>query len=204
MYKFMPANPAMPEIPLKFNLNSPAEVERDPAASVGKGILAQKLDHDALVATLISGKFPSFWVDEKRKVPGWGGDPEDEDAQPVLNPREGKLLVMTTAAALNVDYLRGYPQDEIEPVVISHGLTFYRNIAEAFIYGDDLVSLRARTGVAPRIVGPIDQGMKTFWFMVCIAGVPLILLAFAGVRSFLRTRDRELYEIGIGIRDSDK
>ncbi|MCB9894493.1 MAG: Gldg family protein [Planctomycetes bacterium] len=203
-YKFMPANPAMPEIPVKFNLNSPAEVERDPAAKPGKGILAQKLDHGALVATLLSGKFPSFWVDEKRKVPGWSGDPEAEEAQPVLNPREGKLLVMTTASALNVDYLRGYPQDEIEPVVISHGLTFYRNIAEAFIYGDDLVSLRARTGVAPRIVGPIDQGTKTFWFMVCIAGVPLILLAFAGVRSFMRGRDRELYEIGIGIRDSDK
>ena len=40
--------------------------------------------------------------------------------------------------------------------------------------------------------------------MICIAGVPLILLAFAGVRSFMRTRDRELYEIGLGIRDSDK
>ena len=204
VYKFFAPDMTAPEIPLKFNLNSPAEVERDPGAEPAKGILAQKLDHDAVVATLISGQFPSFWVGEKRKVPGWSGDPESEDAQPVLNPRPGKLLVMTTAAALNVNYLRGYPQDEIEPVVINRGLTFYRNIAEAFIYGDDLVSLRARTGVAPRIVGPVSQGSKTFWFMICVAGVPLLLLGFAGVRSFLRARDRELYEIGLGIRESDK
>lgn len=204
IYRFIPANPVAPEIPLKFNLNSPAEVERDPAATPGKGILAQKLDHDARVATLFSGKFPSFWVDEKRKVPGWSGDPEDNDAQPVLNPRGGKLLVVTTAATLNVNYLRGFPQDEIEPVVINRGITFYRNMAEAFIYGDDLVSLRARTGVAPRIVGPVTQADRTLWFMVCIAGVPLLLMALAGVRSFARTRAREEYEIALGIRDSEK
>jgi hypothetical protein len=204
IYRFIPASNDMPSIPIKFNLNSPAEVERDPAAEAGKGILAQRMDHDVLVATLLRGKFPSLWVDEKRKVPGWSGEPGTEDAQPVLNPREGQLLVMSTAATLNVKYLYGYPQDEIEPVVIDRGITFYRNVAEAFIYGDDLVSLRARTGVAPRIVGPVDQSLKTFWFMVCIAGVPLVLLAFAGVRGFMRSRDRELYEIGLGIRDSDK
>lgn len=204
VYRFMPANPMAPEVPLNFNLNSAAEVERDPAATPGKGILAQKLDHDARVATLLSGKFPSFWVDEKRKVPGWNGDPEEKDAQPVLNPREGKLLVVTTAATLNINYLYGYPQSEIEPVVIARGITFYRNLAEAFIYGDDLVSLRARTGVAPRIVGSVDPGTRTMWFMICIAGMPLLLLALAGMRSFARTRAREEYEIALGIRDSEK
>jgi hypothetical protein len=204
IYRFMPANPVAPEVPLNFNLNSAAEVERDPAATPGKGILAQRLDRDARVATLLSGKFPSFWVDQKRKVPGWNGDPEEQDAQPVLNPREGRLLVMTTAATLNINYLYGYPQQEIEPVVIGRGITFYRNLAEAFIYGDDLVSLRARTGVAPRIVGPVDPGTRTMWFMICIAGMPLLLLAAAGVRSFARTRAREEYEIALGIRDADK
>lgn len=201
VYKFIPANPAMPTVPLKLNLSSPAEVEDNPGVSPKKEIRAQKLDHSPLVATLLHGKFPSFWVDKKRKLPGWNGDPTEEDAPPVLNPREGNLLVMSTAATLNVDYLLGYTDKTREEVVIPRGINFYRNVSEAFIYGEDLVSLRARTGVAPRIVGEVEAGTRAMWFMICIAGAPILLLLLAGLRSFARSREREEYEIGLGIRE---
>ncbi|MBZ0135553.1 MAG: Gldg family protein [Planctomycetes bacterium] len=201
IYKFLPANPAIPDMPISFDLKSPAEVERNPNGEPGEGILAQRLDHDPLVATLLTGEFPSLWVDEKRKIPGWEGDPEETDAPPVSSKGKGNLLVVGTAATLNIDYLRGYPQKEIEPVVIDRGLTFYRNLSEAFIFGEDLVSLRARTGVAPRIVGPVDDQTKMLWFLICIAGAPAILMGLAGMRTFARTREREEYETGLGIRE---
>jgi hypothetical protein len=210
VYRYIPENPAMPEVPIKFNLNSIQEVQEDTKASPGKDIRAQKLDHEPLVATVIRGQFPSLWVDDKRQVPGWGGDPESEEATKVLNPGKGTLIVMSTAAFLNTDYLSGYPPNEVvqrnpqtgEVIfgpVIDRGLTFYRNVAEAFIYGDDLVSLRARTGVAPRITGTVDSSTKTMWFIVCVAGVPLLLLLFAGARAFINARDRQEYELALGL-----
>ena len=199
IYKFLPANPSMPFMPVGFDLKSKAEVSDNPQAEPAEGILAQKLGHDPLVATALSGDFPSLWVDEKRKIPGWEGDPEETDAPPISRKGKGNLLVVGTAATLNIDYLRGYPQNEIEPVVIDRGLTFYRNVAESFIYGEDLVSLRARTGVAPRIVGPVDDQTKVLWFLFCIAGAPALLMAMAGFRTLVRTRQREEYESALGV-----
>jgi hypothetical protein len=205
-YRYIPANPSMPDIPVSFNLNSPAEVEKNPVVQPGEEIRAQKLAEDPLVATLLTGEFPSLWADENRKIPGWDGDPEERDAPPVSDKGRGNLLIMGTAATLNLDYLRGYPQREIDPVVIERGLTFYRNVAEAFIYGEDLVSLRARTGVAPRIVGPVDDRMKMLWFLICIAGMPVLLMGLAGLRVLTRTRRREEYEaaLGIGIKANEQ
>ncbi|MEZ5992247.1 MAG: Gldg family protein [Planctomycetota bacterium] len=204
VYKFIPANPVMPGVPLNLNLNLPAEVENQPDAKPGEEVGAQKLGHEPLIAALLTGKFPSFWVDDGRKVPGWNGDPTEDDAVPVVNPKEGNLLVMSTAATLNIDYFYGYTEQARQRVVIPRGLNFYRNVSEAFIYGEDLVSLRARTGVAPRIVGPIEDSTKAMWFMICIAGVPVLLLLLTGARSFAHAREREDYEIGLGIRETKK
>lgn len=199
VYRFIPANPNMPELPVSLDLKSKAEVSDDPSGDPGEDIRAQKLDHDPLVATLLTGEFPSLWVDEKRKIPGWEGDPEETDAPPIAQTGKGNLLVVGTAATLNIDYIRGYPQDEINPVVIERGLTFYRNLSEAFIYGEDLVSLRARTGVAPRIVGPVSDQSKVLWFLFCIAGAPVLLMSLAGFRTLVRTREREEYEQALGV-----
>jgi hypothetical protein len=212
VYKYVPANPSDPQIPIKFNINSTAQVQEDPAAEPDKDKLAYRLDHEPLVATAITGEFPSLWVDQGRDVPGWSGMPENEKATRVARPGKGTLIVMSTAAFLNTNYLAGYPPEEVirgysengMPIfgpVIDRGLTFYRNMAEAFIYGEEMVSLRARTGVAPRITEPADSGARTLWFIVCIAGMPLVLLAFAGARAFIIARDREEYEIGLGIRE---
>lgn len=210
VYRFIPENPSIPEMPVSFDVGSKAEVSDDEIGEPAEGIRAQKLDHDPLIATVLTGEFPSLWVDERRKIPGWNGDPEETDAPPVEKKGRGNLLIVGTAAALNQDYLSGYARNEVvtrDPrtgemaygLIINRGLTFYRNVSEAFIYGEDLVSLRARTGVAPRIVGPVDDQSKVLWFLFCIAGVPAILMGLAGFRTLVRTREREEYESALGI-----
>jgi hypothetical protein len=194
VFRYIPSNPAMPEISMNFSVTNAGQVLHDPSAEPGKEIRAQKLDHAPLAAALISGEFPSFWVDEKRKIPGWEGDPEDKNAEPVSNRRKGNLLVVSTAGMLNTAYYYGYTQQEWHQVIVPRGLTYYRNIAEAFIYGEDLVGLRARTGVAPRIVGPVEENTRVLWFIACIAGVPMLLVLAGGARGYLRARERREYD----------
>jgi hypothetical protein len=193
-YRFMPADAQWPSIPLTFDITSQAEVERNPDATPADGILAQRLKDGALIAVRLEGTFPGFWADEGRKVPGWDGDPEELDAQPALNPQPGNLVVVSTSAVLNVLYLDGYPREEANKVIIPLGIRFYRNLSEAFLYGDELVQLRARTGVAPRISGPIDNQTRVLWFVLCIAGVPVILLVAATGIAYARGRERARFE----------
>ncbi|MCC7509674.1 MAG: Gldg family protein [Planctomycetes bacterium] len=194
VYKFIPANPAFPTIPVNLDLDSQREVEQNASADPEKQVRAQLLDHDPLVAVHIKGRFPSLWADEQRKIPGWqGADPATETA-PAVNGREGNLIIFTSADILNTEYFGGWTRQEIQPVVINRGISLYRNLSEAFIYGEDLVNLRARTGVSPRIAGPVSNNMKVFWFLVCIGGVPLLLVIVAGARSYVRLREREEYD----------
>lgn len=194
VYRLIPANPSFPTVSVDLDLDSKTSVEQNAQGQPGDKARAQKLGHDPLVAAHFKGKFPSLWADEKRKVPGWeGGDPSEETA-PAVSGREGNLIVFSSAGMLNTEYFEGYNRQEIQPVVIARGITLYRNLAENFIYGEDLVNLRARTGVSPRIAGPVDNDVKVLWYFACIAGMPLLLAAFAGVRAYLRVREREEYD----------
>lgn len=203
VYRLIPANPAFPEIPLRLDLNAPAEVESDAAVTPDKEIRAQKLDHGALVAARLRGAFPSFWNSDAKTVPAWTAPPADGDSAagkraPPLTGRPGTLLVCSSAATLHIEYLYGYDYDEVMKVVIPTGCTFFRNMAEAFIYGDDLVSLRVRTGVAPRISGEVTEGRRIWWLLLCIAGAPLLILVAGVGRGLLKARAREQYQAAIG------
>lgn len=194
VYRFIPANPSFPTVPVDLDLEGTRQTEQNPDAKPDSDKRAQKLGHDPLIAVHLKGTFPSLWADEKRKVPGWeGGDPSEETA-PAVSGREGNLIVFSSAGMLNTEFFEGYSRQEIQPVVINRGITLYRNLAENFIYGEDLVNLRARTGVSPRIDGPVSNNTKVLWYFACIAGMPLLLAAFAGVRAYMRLREREEYD----------
>jgi hypothetical protein len=194
-YRFLPKSQTAPEIPFEFNLQYDSRIENNPDAEVGKdsGVLAQRVAEPPTMAVLLSGEFPSFWADEKRKVPGWSGDPEEQDAPAIANGRKGNLLVMSSAGMLNIKYANGYGGNDWRNVVVPTGISLYRNIAEAFIYGDDLVSLRARTGIAPRIVGPVSDNTRVVWYLACLGGVPLFLALLGAGRGYLRNRERDQY-----------
>ncbi|MCC6464687.1 MAG: Gldg family protein [Planctomycetes bacterium] len=198
VYRFIPENPAFPQLPLRLNLNSPAEVEASPSATPEKGIRLQRLDHAPLVATSLRGQFKSFWAGEGRTVPAWEGTPKDDmlagKAAPELKAKPGNLVVVSSAGTLSIDYLWGYPQEEIEPLIIQRGLVFYRNMVEAAMYGEDLAGLRARTGVAPRIKGPVEPGSRVMWYALCLLGAPAVLAALAMFRLAARSRRRQEHE----------
>ncbi|MCL4731578.1 MAG: Gldg family protein, partial [Planctomycetes bacterium] len=129
IYRFIPANPAFPELPLNMNLNSPAEVESDPDATPGEKIRLHRLGEPALVATALRGQFTSFWTGD-RKVPAWEtqpglAPPEDPLAgqpAPELKPRPGSLILYSSAGSMNIEYLYGYNLDEVRNALIPIGL----------------------------------------------------------------------------------
>lgn len=198
VYKYLVPNPTMPSISLDLNLEDGNQVSEDPKATPGKDVLAQRLGRRPLVAAQFRGQFPSLWADEKRKVPGWSSsDPEQQDAQHVFSPKPGTLTIMTTAATLNTDYLAGYADRQASDEIIPGGLYLYRNLVEAFIYGEDIVALRVRTGVAPRIAARIDDNQRLAWIAYLILSVPLGLMAIAAVRSSMAWRRRREYEASL-------
>lgn len=203
IFRFIPSNPAFPELPLRLDLDNPAEVENDPEATPGKEIRFQRTRDPVLVATSLRGSFASFWDSDERKVPAWatppaGGDPLAGQRAPEVKSRPGSLLVCSSAGTLNIQYLWGYAYEEAVNVVIPKGSTFFKNMAETHIYGEDLVRLRVRTGVAPRIAGELSEGRRLWWLLVCIAGMPAALLAVAFARGMARNRARQEYEAALG------
>lgn len=203
VYRFIPANPAFPEIPMRLNMESASEVEIDPAATPGAAIRFQRTTDPVLVATSLRGTFGSFWASGGRKVPAWAnppaeGDPVAGKQPPALKSRPGSLLLCSSAGTLNIDYLWGYEYSEAVNVVIPKGCTFFKNMAETHIYGEDLVRLRVRTGVSPRIAGEVSEGRRLWWLLVCLAGVPVALLMFGVGRNLLQAKARQEYEAAIG------
>lgn len=201
IYRFIPANPAFPELPLKVNLDQPAEVLNDPEATPGKEIRFHKLAQPAVVATSLRGVFAPYWTGD-RKVPAWAevppqGDPLAGQPAPELKARTGSLVVVGSASTLNIQYLYGYTYDEATKVVIPAGSTFMRNLAEAAIFGEDLISLRVRTGVAPRVAAGYSDSKRLFWLLLCVAGAPLALLMIAAIRMLLQARRRQEYEAAL-------
>lgn len=203
VYKFVPGNPAMPAISLDLNLEDTNQVSEDPKAEPGEGIMAQKLGRRPLVAAQFRGQFPNLWADEKRKVPGWSaGDPETQDAQAVFNAKPGSLTIVTTAATLNTDYLAGYQERQASDEIIPGGLFLYRNLVEAFIYGEDIVALRVRTGVAPRIAARIDDNERLVWIAYLILSVPVALIVIAALRTSMQWKRRREYEAALAGKGS--
>lgn len=203
IFRFIPANPAFPELPLQLNMANPAEVENDGAATPGKDIRMQRLADPALVVTSLRGNFASYWATGGRKVPAWAGATPDSDPlagkePPQLKAKPGSLLLCSSAGTLNIEYLWGYEYQQAVEVVIPKGCTFFKNMAETHIYGEDFVRLRVRTGVAPRITGEVSDGRRLWWLLVCIAGMPLLLAAIGVGRGLMRAKERQDYEAALG------
>jgi len=199
IYRFIPANPSFPEVPLSLSLDSKAEVQQDPAAEPGTEIRAQRVDGLVLIASGLQGTFPSYFARQGRVVPAWESPPPDGDPlaghePPPLKARPGARVVCGSAGTLNIEYLPGYGLSYAQTVAIPSGVAYFRNLAEAFIYGEDLVRLRARTGIAPRIGGEVSDQKRMFWLIMCIGGMPLILMLAGLGRALFRARAQQQFD----------
>lgn len=206
VFKFRPDNKTFPTISLSKPIRTDASwVEMDPNSDPSKDITYQLVDAKPLIAFRLSGEFPTYW-DKEKTIPAWTLDPQQQPGReppedplagkvpPDVKSQKGSLVVCTTAGALNIDYLYAYENEFAQNTAIPRGIAFIRNIAEANIYGDDLVNLRARTGSAPHIEGTVTDRDKVIWYLLCLAGMPALLVGAAAARTAIQNQKRKEYE----------
>ncbi|MBV6516409.1 MAG: hypothetical protein HPKKFMNG_02078 [Planctomycetes bacterium] len=202
IYRFLFEDRNMPRVPrVGLTLESRAEREDDAEKTPGKDVRLQRLGRQPLIAASLSGAFESYWAGKDKLVPRWEGEPADNKdvgGQPVpeLKVRPGRLIVTSVAASFNSDYFESWQEKDIRPI-LSGGIAFYRNVAEASIYGEELISLRAKTGAAPRITGGVTQADRLTWFVICLGGAPALLLLAGFLRGAYRAKAREEYRLKI-------
>lgn len=202
VFKFIPDNRDMPSIPrLGLSLDGGPEVQLNPDAAPDVTTRLQRLGRPALIASVLSGTFKSAWQGEGKLVPRWDAaaaapDTSDLGGQPVpeLKAKPGRLMVMSCAGTFNSEYFSSWRQEDVN-AILRGGVQFYQNIADAGIYGDELVSLRAKTGAAPRIRADYSRGERITWYVLVLGGTPALLLVFGFMRGALRAKAREEYRL---------
>ncbi|MDC1143088.1 Gldg family protein, partial [Planctomycetota bacterium] len=218
MYKLIPDNPGFPQVSLLWSFddttdqrdkNNPdtilhhAVVQPDPDADPDEHIRLQALKDPALLGLTLTGTFNGYWAGRNKVVPNWGDnrqDPYSGKPVPSVETKPGKLTIVTSAGTLNENYLSALQASDKQAMAayINNGLRFFRNFMDASIYGEELVGLRARSGIAPRIRS-VESSEKTVWYIVCLGGTPLALALAALLLNFIRSNRRREYEAALGI-----
>lgn len=136
------------------------------------------------LAVLLEGQFRDAF--EGVAVPPWKEGEAEET--PAVAAKPGRLLVI------------GCSQIFGENLIQNPGnLNLFANIVDGFMLGDDLIKIRAKSGVIRdiRAVGAAEK----LWFKFFTVGlVPLLLFLTALVRIFLRKKEKEFYLAAIAAK----
>lgn len=200
VFRYVPENRDMPTIPrLGLSLERGPEVEMNPDAKPGQEVRLQRMGQPALIASVLSGTFKSAWEGKDKLVPKWDGagpDANDIGGQPApeVKSKPGRLMVVSCAATFNSEYFASWRREDVNSI-LRGGIQFYNNVADAGIYGDELVSLRAKSGAAPRIRADYSRGERVTWYALTLAGAPALLLLAGFMRGALRAKTREEYRL---------
>jgi hypothetical protein len=199
IFRFIPESPGLPVIPrVGISLDSRAEVELNSEATAGPDIRLQRLGHAPLICSVLSGTFKSAWQGKDKLVPKWADATDTSDIggqlAPDLKQKPGRLMVVSCAATFNSEYFSSWRQEDIDPI-LQGGLSFYRNFADVGLYGDELVTMRAKTGAAPRIRGDVSQNERITWIVLTLGGAPVLLLVLGFMRGAYRAKLREEYRL---------
>lgn len=207
VFRYLPENRDMPAIPrLGLTLERGPEVELNPESTPGPEIRLQRLGRPALIASVLSGTFKSAWSGKDRLVPKWEGagpDVNDIGGQPAaeIKSKPGRLMVLSCAASFNSEYFASWRRDDVNSI-LRGGIQFYNNVADAGIYGDELISLRAKSGAAPRIRADYSRGERITWYVLTLGGAPAMLLVAGFLRAALRAKSREEYRLKLESGDA--
>lgn len=207
VFRFIPENRDMPSIPrMGLSLEGGPGTELNAEATPGADTRLQRLGRAPLICSTLSGTFTSAWEGKDKLVPTWEGgasDPTDLGGQavPEIKHKPGRLMVVSCAASFNSQYFSSWQREDLWASnnaygpVLRGGLQFYQNIADAGVYGDELVGLRAKTGAAPRIRADYTRGERITWYVLTLAGAPAMLLMLGFLRGALRAKAREEYRL---------
>ena len=71
-------------------------------------------------------------------------------------------------------------------------LSFFANIVDGLTLGDDIIQIRSKTPVSRDIKRLTDSQKLTYRFLTIFL-VPLLLIAWAVLRLFLRKKEKQFY-----------
>jgi ABC-2 type transport system permease protein len=142
------------------------------------------------LAVVLQGQFTNTFKDAA--MPEWPKANAEAAAQPSAQPstqskaemtdgKPGKLLVVGCSRMFSDDLLPN-----------AGNLGFFSNVIDSAALGDDILSIRAKT-FANRTLRAVSDNQKIFYRFLTIFLVPLVLIAFAGLRLFLRRREKQFY-----------
>ncbi|MCF6227128.1 MAG: GldG family protein [Planctomycetes bacterium] len=203
LFKLIPENPSFPQVQLDWRFNDSRKIEMNSANKPDEGIRLQAVGKDALIGVSLSGTFNSYWSGKNSEVPAWPISRQDDkftgkDA-PSISKQPGRLSFFSSVGMLKIGYYQAVGTSDSDNIstYFKNGVRFYRNFMDASIYGEDLVSLRSKSGIAPRI-GAVESADKTVWYLICLGGTPLALALAALLLNIMRNNKRREYEAALG------
>jgi ABC-type uncharacterized transport system involved in gliding motility auxiliary subunit len=142
--------------------------------------------------TFAQAKLPD-WPKEKEEKPqeplglqASGPKPEEpvkleEKKAEMENPKPAKLIVIGCAKMFNDDLITN-----------PGNLGLFSNIVDGLTLGESIVKIRAKAYVS-RDIKKINDNQKIFYRFITIFLVPLLLIIYAAIRLFLRSKEKQFY-----------
>ncbi|MCM8801143.1 MAG: Gldg family protein [Candidatus Omnitrophica bacterium] len=135
-----------------------------------------------VLGVMLEGQFSNTFKD--KDLPSWPKKEEKEkkiEKAEMTNPRPAKLIVIGCAKMFNDDLIRN-----------QGNLGLFSNIVDGLTLGTEIIQLRTKSYVS-RDIKKLSDNQKVFYRFLTIIFVPIILVLYAGLRLFLRQKERQFY-----------
>lgn len=140
------------------------------------------------VAAMLEGKLPSAFPAGPPEPPAPpAGEVPPVTMTPEFNPEDhvavskgsGRVIVMTSAFGMSDGFLQQFNQNAL----------FLMNTMDMLLTGDELIGIRT-SPVTSRPLKSLTEAQKSFYRWINILGVPVLLVLFAVLLWFLKSRRR--------------
>jgi gliding-associated putative ABC transporter substrate-binding component GldG len=106
--------------------------------------------------------------------------PFDASKQVKTGNGQGRLMVVSSATALNDNYMQHFQENAL----------FLSNAVDMLAYGNELLNIRS-TPVASRPLRPLTAAQKQFFRWINVLGMPVLLALFGMLLWFLKSKRRQ-------------
>jgi ABC-type uncharacterized transport system involved in gliding motility auxiliary subunit/ABC-type transport system involved in multi-copper enzyme maturation permease subunit len=141
-----------------------------------------------ILGLMVDGQFSNTFA--QAKLPEWPKEKEEKPEEPVKleekkadmeNPKPAKLIVIGCSKMFNDDLITN-----------PGNLGLFSNIVDGLTLGESIVKIRAKA-YASRDIKKVNDNQKIFYRFIAIFLVPLLLIIYAAIRLFLRSKEKQFY-----------